>query len=61
MALGISILCSHTGCDRVLVGKFPTSIEISILCSHTGCDSNNAQRLHFVYNIALCALPFLML
>ena len=34
---------------------------ISILCSHTDCDSNNAQRLHFVYNIALCALPFLML
>ena len=35
--------------------------HISILCSHTDCDSNNAQRLHFVYNIALCALPFLML
>ena len=35
--------------------------DISILCSHTDCDSNNAQRLHFVYNMALCALPFLML
>ena len=35
--------------------------DISILCSHTDCDSNNAQRLHFVYNIALCALLFLML
>ena len=34
---------------------------VLILCSHTGCDSNNAQRLHFVYNIALCVLLFLML
>ena len=38
-----------------------SSHAISILCSHTDCDSNNAQRLHFVYNIALCALLFLML
>ena len=38
-----------------------TAHHISILCSHTGCDSNNTQRLHFVYNIALCVLLFLML
>ncbi len=54
----ISILCSHTSCDKTALSDHDS---LSTLCSHTDCDSNNAQRPHFVYNIALCALPFLML
>ena len=53
-----SILCSHTSCDKTALSDHDS---LSTLCSHTDCDSNNAQRPHFVYNIALCALPFLML
>ena len=54
----ISILCSHTSCYKTALSDHDS---LSTLCSHTDCDSNNAQRPHFVYNIALCALPFLML
>ena len=34
---------------------------ISIFRSYADCFSKSIQRLHFVYNIALCVLPFLML
>ena len=47
---------------RLLLYKGEISgLPISILCSHANCFGNSTQRLHLAYNIALCALPFLML
>ena len=44
-----------------LLGLDDDMLDVSILCSHTDCDSNNVQRLHFVYNIALYTLLLLMM
>jgi len=40
---------------------FRKKANLSIFRSHTDCFGNSTQRLHLAYNIALCALPFLML
>ena len=34
------------------------TIQVSILCSRTDCVGKDTQRLHFVYDAALCILPF---